>query len=299
MSQSDFFTPKHLARNVHEKFDEVCERIRMRDFSSQRRGDEPDRRYKAMFATLGGDQLSDKQVTALHSELDDISIRFLAIQITIDRRISVKKTHGALTALQSGLRRAISKIDDPDLQDAVLAIKGSVAAERKFRDCESIMAEPSLLEKIDATRSFLEELLGETAELKKFFDYKNGLAKAGQPSLYARVFAVHALANVFERNNPNEYKASVSQKIQEDDPTSGGTTHNLYRYTGPFLDFVRQFYMIYVPDEVIGRGNEGFADQIRRLAHRRSTDLSLVNLMMGSVTVENTLEFMKRADAVK
>lgn len=161
------------------------------------------------------------------------------------------------------------------------------------------MQEKSLLEKVGATQIYIEQLAEDLSQLTDFFDYKYGLAKAGQPSLYARIFAVHALADLFERKNGYGVKAVVGQTVQGEDASTETRSHNLYRYTGRFLGFVEQFYFIFVPDEVIGRINEGFSDQVRRLASRRKKDPALVKLMMGSVSVDDTLEFMKRADAVK
>lgn len=298
MDIDEKITLKHLARNVHEDFDGVCERIRRREFPRDDGTRTASRRYKNLLSILLGDEIPEECRISICAELDEISIRFLAIQMTIDQRVSVKNLFSELVKLETGLRRSVERLADTDLNKAIEKIKGGPSKAPRKQNAATIMNEPSLLEKVGATHVFLIDLLDELGPIIKFFDYKYGLAKAGQPSLYARVFAVHALADLFERENVHDLKAVVGQVAESEGVETSGK-HNALRYTGQFLEFVKQFYFVHLPDEVVGRGNEGFSDQVRRLASKRKKDLDLVQLMMGSVSVECTLEFMKRADAVK
>lgn len=299
MPQDDLFVTKHLARNVHEDFDGVCERIRLREFSHKNPQHRQGKRYKRMIDTLGGDSLPQAKADQISEELNEIAIRFLAIQITIDKRVSVRNTFDQLRRIENSLRRAANTLDDPDIASGAAEIRTDGTETPTYSDVASIMSETSLLEKVSATQLYIAGLAEDVGRLKDFFDYKYGLAKAGQPSLYARVFAVHALAELFERENSFGLKATVGQVFRGNDGAIGAKNYNSFNYTGRFLAFVEQFYFIFVPDEVVGRVNEGFADQVRRLATRRTKDPDAFQLMMGSVTVEGTLEFMKRADAVK
>jgi len=50
---------------------------------------------------------------------------------------------------------------------------------------------------------------------------------------------------------------------------------------------------------ILGRNLEGFQDTVRKLAQGRRKDPELFRLLHGATSVENVLEFMKRADAAK
>ena len=126
-----------------------------------------------------------------------------------------------------------------------------------------------------------------------------GLVTAGQPSVFATLYAVHALADIFERHNSRGLKASVGM-----DPTKGGG-YTPNEYTGEFLGFVMRFFFAVDYAEV--RRNEesnfsstGMHTLIRKHAKNWKKDPELYKLLHEENADHfSVLEFMKRAEAIK
>lgn len=76
-----------------------------------------------MLEALGIEALSDGEAAEICGELDEISVRFLAIQVTIDKRVSVKTTFKELSKIQNTLQRAARNLDDPDIKSGITAVR--------------------------------------------------------------------------------------------------------------------------------------------------------------------------------
>jgi hypothetical protein len=59
----------------------------------------------------------------------------------------------------------------------------------------------SLAERISVAQAMIIKFSEDIDDVAGFFDYKQGLATKGNPSRYATLYAVNALADLFERHN--------------------------------------------------------------------------------------------------
>ncbi|MEL6596026.1 MAG: hypothetical protein AAFQ47_08820 [Pseudomonadota bacterium] len=309
-AQDDFFESKHLARNIHENFSEVYQRVKAQELPKHRQQDRLSVHHRRMVQCFGDLQSFVGKEAKLAQEIDDILIRFIVIKKTVDHSVPVKPIFQELRKLQSSVERASSRLRDPHRAAIVRDLAEQEHDLPSPSTAAQVWREVSLIEKVEATYRFVEEVRSDLSSLVDFYDYKNGLATAGQPSQYARVFAVHALADLFERESTIGLKAAVhlssSSMSELDEPGKSRRNFNATKYSGPFLNLMKHFYWIAAPEEISHRHNpgaqrhdEGFEASVRRFAQKRKNDPSLVNLMMGEVTTAHTLEFMKRADAVK
>ncbi|WP_136440727.1 hypothetical protein [Pacificoceanicola onchidii] len=289
-------TPKHLARNLHEDFVGVCERIRLAYAPKRQPRNWPSPSLRRLLGHLGrGDDQPEEQ-TRIAEEISEVTVRFLAIKKTIDQTVPVQSTHDTLKSLLNALRKTSVSLEDADRDVIVTALRASQDQHSRAPTAAQIWKEESLIEKVDATAKYIQATMDDLSAIVDLFDYKNDIRGRGRPSLYAKVFAVHALAAIYEKENADGHKAQVNEVVNN----GRSDLFNERRYTGGFLRFVTEFYVSVVPEEVVGRHNDGFADHVRQLARNRDKDPNLISLMMGqTVTVEQTLEFMKRADAVK
>jgi len=131
-----------------------------------------------------------------------------------------------------------------------------------------------------------------------YFDYKNGLVTRGNISLFATKFAIHALADLFERANTMGLKANVSEAA-----AGGRRDHNSYvannrRYAGRFLSFATLFFQFVDPQQFQRDVDIGFQDRVRKITKLRKRDPELFRKLYGAVAVEDVLEFMRCAEQV-
>ena len=300
--ESPAITTKHLARNVPEDFGQCCERIRMMYFQSATQNQAPnyDRRYGFLFKTLSDEPLSQEETSRVGQELDEIQIRFLAIQKTLDKSVPAKPVYETLKSVQKSLVRALEKLEDPDRDRLVDDLSGGSDDKTIRRLGIKFDETQSLAEKVTITRRHLEEVADDLGPIVEFFDYKQGLVTKGNPSKYAMLYAVHALADLFSTMNTRGLRAAVNEFADDGRAGRRGRHHNARRYTGWFLDFVAQFFWQTVPEQLGPRTNLGFEDQVRKIAQRRNSDPDLYKLLhLEEVSVEHVLQFMKRADALK
>lgn len=139
---------------------------------------------------------------------------------------------------------------------------------------------------------FAEDITG----LEEFFDYKSNLTPRGNQARFAMVFAVNALADLFENENKLDRKASVNMGIRLNEEDDQG---DLLRYTGVFLRFMIEFFRLVDDAEMATLDANSFADRIRALTAQRRKDRDLFKLLHGDVQADTLLEFMKRAEETK
>ncbi|MEM5518949.1 hypothetical protein WNY37_18465 [Henriciella sp. AS95] len=296
------YEEKHLARNIPEQFSVVCDRIRLKEIEpnnrQRRRTDKPIKIYSDMLKQLSNEAIDRDDEIAIEEAIDEVLVRFLALQKTVDMTVPAKSVFSTISAVERSLNSAIRNLNDPD-RDAAVTETSTDQPEDHSPSAKDIWMSKSLAAKVTATRQYLIETHREILELKRFFNYKSGLVKAGRPSTYSMLFAVHALAEIFEARNTKGLDAQVSQVVDGGRQDQKGRNHNQYRYEGAFLSFVTSFYMKVVPEQ-INRGNEGFPDQVRKFARLRLEDPDAHKLLYAdNASHFQFLEFMKRADAMK
>lgn len=296
------FPKKHLARNIPEDFSACCTRIKDGKLNGFNRSKVSDFEslYWRMFAALSDEPLESVDQRRIGENLHDIQVRFLTIQKTVDRSVPASPVYNALRQLNRLLNKITLDLDDPDRDRVVDELSENdnwrviQKLEVKFEQTKN------LAEKVTTVHRHLKEISEDLKPIEDYFDYKSGLVTRGNPSKYAMLFAVHALAEIFEKENTHGHRASVNEFFDGGRHGTRGKNYNRRRYTGKFLDFVSAFYGLVVPEQASFRQFEGFADQVRKFAKRRSQDPGLHCLLMDDpVSIENILEFMTRADALK
>ena len=295
MAEDQIFIEKHLARNVPQDFDGCCERIRL---SLGKKGqpilERYRREYGGMLKALWNEDLGDEDATRIGKQIDVVRIRYLAVQKTIDVSVPAKPVHTNLKRINHWLSKALDELDDPDRDAAVEQLKdedqptSSLGLQQKFEHSQNIA------EKVKIIRDHLKDLSADLDPIVEFFEYKRGLCTKGQPSKYALAYAVNALAALFDAENTKELKASVNHSINENSRTG-----NALKYTGQFLDFVLTFLWLIVPEQLSRKHHEAICDQIQASTKKRKKDPTLYQLLNQPASVEDVLEFMKRADAIK
>lgn len=295
VAEDQMFIEKHLARNIPQDFDGCCERIRL---SLGKKGQPTLKRFRreygGMLSALWSEDLGDKQAIRIGQQIDEIRIRYLAVQKTLDISVPAKPVHTNLSRINKWLSKALEELEDPDRDAAVEQLRSenqpdpSVGLQQKFAHSQNIA------EKVTIIRNHLKDLSTDLDPIVDFFEYKRGLCTKGQPSKYALAYAVNALAALFEAENTRELKASVNHSANETTKTG-----NVLKYTGQFLDFVLTFLWLIVPEQLSRKHHEAICDQIQALTKKRKKDPTLYQLLDQPTSVEDVLKFMKRADAIK
>lgn len=316
----DDYTPyiqRHLARNIPLNFEECCSIVRS-EFESEkrmRRGKDGnyrcrnfDKIYNGMVSQLIGSDPIDELDLQVGSEIAEVQIRFEVIQRTIDYNIPAKPIYEIVGKVRESLRRNIGKLNaDPNKRvrssvkhrdENVHFFLGLSEYEEIPHTIEAFRSAKSIAERAAITNRLLLNIDKQLEEISGYFNYKMGFVTAGQPSVFATLYAVHALADIFERHNSRGYKASVGM-----DPMKGGDEPN--EYTGEFLSFAMNFFNAVDYAEV--RRNEesnfsltGMHTLIRKHAKNRKKDPDLYKLLHEENADHfSVLEFMKRADAIK
>ncbi len=293
---------KHLARNIPYDFNGCCDRIRMRYFAARMYDENSQygRVYRSLFPHLSDEELPYEDQVRIGVQIDEIQIRFLAIQKTIDRSVPAKPVHDTLERLQRSLAQALGALHDPDRDEIAdeLSVEPSIDGIRYLGD--KLEEAQNLAEKVTLINRHLQEVSADLAPVVDFFLYKRGLVGRGNPPRYAMIYAVHALADLFETENTTGKKATVNEFAAGGRNEQTPTRPNARRYTGTFLSFADQFFYDLVPEQARSHTPSGFPDQLRKMAKNRTKDAELYRLLhKETVEVEDTLEFMTRADRLK
>lgn len=302
--QDDLFIEKHLARNIPVNFMECCERIRMNLRSSKRfwRGlpqVDYHRVYPSMLNVLGYEDGDAEIEDEIGREITEIQVRYEAIQKTLDQSVPAKPVYQTLKSLKLSLARSINQLHDDDRDEIVRFLNGCPDCDEIPSDIDGFNGARSIAERAAISHNLITKFSKDIDELIKFFDYKSGMVTRGNPSKYATLYAVHALANLFEAKNLVGATALVGETVSTNKNAAVSRSFNHRRYTGPYLQFVLAFFHTVDPSELGRRNYEGFADYVRKLAAGRRRDPHLFKLLHGEASVHSILEFMKRADAIK
>lgn len=315
------FVKKHLARNVPKNFNECCDRIRREFFliedEARKRGrrlgrgrerisgsahDDPlsyDVIYGGMISMLFEGEIDPDKETEIGLEIFEVEVRFGAIQRTIDFSVPAKPIYDVISRLARTSVKVEKALKDEHRETNVRGLMELADDELMPNTIAEFEVANSLAERAVIAEKIVAKFSSDMEIIKEFFDYKNGMVTRGQPALYSTLYVVHALADIFERHDQQGRSANINETLTTSQKAEELDTLKSRRYTGPFLDFVTIFYQIVDFAEMQRRQKEGFQDAVRNFAKGRQKDRKLIELLHGTVTVENILEFMKRADDLK
>jgi hypothetical protein len=293
------FVPKHLARNVPIDFEAVCQRIRHREqifvLKKPRSGAVKYlEKYGELLAILQCVETAEPSPMDFYigQELDEVRVRFLAVMKTIDKTVPVKLVSAQLESVRKAVHKAVRNLEDPDRDAFVEYYSGN---QQEASLTSMFEGANSLAERVSYAHRYLSAVSKNIDDMAWFFNYKYNKTARGNPSKFALIYVVFALADLFEK-----YSDGLSATVNETVNDGGDGRPNSRRYTGEFLRFVLTFLTIYASQTTYANLSSGLEDQIRKLSKARHRDPDLYMLLHGEdTTPQHILAFMKRADAVK
>ncbi len=292
----DTFLKKHLARNVPIDFMGCLERERIAVSGDlNRRGRRSDQ-FNKMIAVLSEPPLDEADVDRLNDMIREVQLRYLVLAKTLDQTIPPTPIKHAIRSLSKRLGVAVEALADPDRDMIVRQMTGLLddasmpSTRAAFDDAQSIAERAAIAHEMVA--KFAKDIAG----LEEFFDYKSNLTPRGNQAKFAMIYAVGALADLFENENKFDRKASVNIGIRLNEDADQG---DWARYTGLFLRFMIEFFRQVDESEMATLDTNSFADRLRTLTAQRRKDRELFKLLHGDVQTDTLLEFMKRAEETK
>lgn len=287
------FEERHLARNVPRDFNAILERQRLALCGDGSRPERPDRRLEAILGVLSDEPLSGPDQARLAESLMEIRLRYLVLSKTLDQSVPPTPIMHELLSLRNRAKTAARTTADEDRDQIV---RDLMQESEIPGDLDAFKAANTLAERAAIAHAAIEKFRVAVEEMSKFFDYKAGMMPKGNQTKFGLIYAINALAGLFEAENQVGRRATINRYINHgslDDWANGMT------YTGPFIDFVEQFF-IWTDSSLFDwtTGNR-LKDRIRTLAIKRAADPHLHRLLDGRVDVETMLTFMKRAEALR
>lgn len=297
LAEMSEYDKRYFARNVPMNFIACCENIRAELRPRKNKPLAPyefNRIYNGMLNILMNDFRTPELDGIIGEEIFEVQIRFYAIQNTMDYNVPTAIIKKRLSMLHRPIHNALKLIKNEDRDRHVRAYT-ELRPESSFPNTMAAFDQAeSIAEKATIAGEIVEKFSDDLEKLTKFFDYKHGLASKGQPSKYALLYAVLALADIFETHNVKRLKANVQQTVN-----TNADVPNAYLYSGDFLGFVESFLFSTDMSEM-QRFSSGLQDTIRKHSKRRKNDPIFYKLIhKKTVTPMDLLDFMKRADAIK
>ena len=256
------YLEKHLARNVPIDFMGCLERERIAVSGDLNRRGRRSGQFNKMIAVLSEQPLDDADVDRLNDMFTEVQLRYLVLAKTLDQTIPPTPIKHAIRSLSKRLCVAVEALADPDRDMIVRQMTGlpddaSIPSTRAaFDGAQSIAERAAIAHEMVAT--FADDI----ARLEEFFDYKSNLTPRGNQAKFAMIYAVGALADLFENENKFDRKASVNIGIRlNEDADQGDWT----RYTGLFLRFMIEFFRQVDDSEMATLDTNSFADRLRTL----------------------------------
>ncbi|WP_281857092.1 hypothetical protein [Litoreibacter halocynthiae] len=290
------YLEKHLARNVPIDFMGCLERERIAVSGDLNRRGRRSGTFNNMIAVLSEQPLDDADVDRLNDMITEVQLRYLVLAKTLDQTIPPTPIKHAIRSLSRRLGVAVEALADSDRDMIVRQLTGlpdgapMPSTRAAFDDAQSIAERAAIAHEMVA--KFAEDIAG----LEEFFDYKSNLTPRGNQAKFAMIYAVGALADLFENENTLDRKASVNIGIRLNENADQG---DWTRYTGLFLRFMIEFFRQVDDSEMATLDTNSFADRVRTLTAQRRKDRELFKLLHGEVQTDTLLEFMKRAEETK
>lgn len=283
---------KHLARNVPRHFNYCVERERVLIAEIGNRS--PRRVYfKRMLSNLSDEPLDEETLLRLDQELAEIELRFLVLTKTIDQSVPPTPIKKALASLANRVEATERMLRDDDRDALVRSELGLEEAAILPATRDAFDNANTLAERAAIARQMLLTFAEDLEEISTFFDYKANLSVKGASTRFSIIYGVNALADMFERENKLGRVAAINMSF------NSGDEAEYLRYTGAFRWFMTEFLRKVDDSLVFAESDNAFADRLRKLSRNRKKDPKLFKLLHGRVTVEDTLEFMRRAEAIK
>lgn len=290
------FQERHLSRNVPKDFNACLERERLVVCGP---GNRPGRRtpqIMRMLQLLSDDPLSEEDHSRIANDLIEVWLRYLVLTKTLDQSIPPTPIMKALKSLQNRAMSTERVLSDEDRDAFVRDTMGlepdaPIPGTRSAFDQANTIAERAAIAHVMAA-----ELADSLGEMAGFFDYKAGLTPRGNQTQFGIIYAIVALAAIFEAENKLDRKVTVSRNIPLKDDKNDYARD---RYTGPFLRFATEFFHL-VDDSLFSRLEPtSFYERVRKLTISRRSDPDLHKLLDGAVSTPELLEFMDRAEVIR
>jgi hypothetical protein len=281
------FEERHLARNVPRDFNVILERQRLALCGDGSRPERPDRRLEAILGVLSDEPLSGEDQARLAASLMEIRLRYLVLNKTLDQSVPPTPVMQELHSLRNRARTAVQSTADEDRDQIVRYL---LQVTEIPGDLDAFRSANTLAERAAIAHAAIKQFRAEVEEMSKFFDYKAGMMPKGNQTKFGLIYAINALAGLFEAENTEGRRATINRFISKGDPDD---------YTGPFIRFVEAFFH-WADDSLFDwtSGNR-LKDRIRTLTIKRTSDPDLHRTLDGLVDVETMLAFMKRAEALR
>lgn len=292
----DTFLKKHLARNVPIDFMGCLERERIAVSGDLNRRVRRSGRFHKMIAVLSEQPLEDADLDRLNDLITEVQLRYLVLAKTLDQTIPPTPIKHAIRSLSKRLGVAVEALADPDRDMIVRQMTGLPDKAPMPSTRAAFDGAQSFAERAAIAHEMVAKFTDDIAGLEEFFDYKSNLTPRGNQAKFAMIYAVGALADLFETENTFDRKASVNVGIRLNEEDDQG---DFLRYTGLFLRFVIEFFRQVDNSEMATLDTNSFADRVRTLTAQRRKDRDLFKLLHGDVQTDTLLEFMKRAEETK
>jgi len=280
-------TEKHLALNVPSDFLAHVDFAKQgvtsnRSFRGYARN--PDewviKRYDRCLKMIG-----DDPSVPIGARLLEIECRFIALLKTVDHSVPVAPLWRKYSSLQRTTER---RTPDQGERNYVVRSLGFEEADQVPHSIDDFKKATTLAEKAMIADLITEDFSQAMREIARHFDYKRQRFGRGAGRTYSLIFAVLALAPVFEKNNAFGKSAGVTLAVN-------GSGHE-----GLFLEFVQEFVRVVDAGTIGLRPTDGFNERVRKIAQKRAVDTDLISLLdQPTVDAEVMLNFMARADALK
>jgi hypothetical protein len=292
----DTFLEKHLARNVPIDFMGCLERERIAVSGDLNRRSKRSGQFDKMIAVLSEPPFKQAELDRLNDIITEVQLRYLVLAKTLDQTIPPTPIKYAIRSLSKRIGVAVESLADPNRDMIVRQMTGLPDGAPMPSTRAEFDRAQSIAERAAIAHEMVAKFAAEIAGLEEFFDYKSSLTPRGNQTKFAMIYAVSALADLFEDENTLDRKASVNIgiRLNEDDDQADWA-----RYTGLFLRFMIEFVRQVDDSEMATLDSNSFADRLRTLATQRRKDRELFKLLHGDVQTDTLLEFMKRAEETK
>lgn len=292
MGEDQPYEERHLSRNVPRDFNACLERERVATLGDKRKLRKPEAQFVRILRIIRPDEITEGEKQRLYELLSEIRLRYLVLSKTLDQSIPPTPIMRSLKSLRARVKSTAITLTDVDRDTVVRETMGLQANQPFPNGIEAFQSANTIAERASIARQVVQRISDEIGQMAEFFDYKAQRTPRGNQTQFGLIYAINALAAFFDAENDLDRTASINRNVPrqgEDDP----------RFTGPFLAFVTEFFHL-VDDSLFSRfENTSFRDRVRRLTIRRKGDPDLHELLASTVSVEQILEFMKRAENIR
>lgn len=296
VNTDEAYLEKHLARNVPIDFMGCLQRERIAVFGDLNRRGKRLGQFHKMVAVLSEQPIDQADLDRLNGIITEVQLRYLVLAKTLDQTIPPTPIKHAVRSLNRRVLVAVDALADAD-RDVIVRQMTGLSDDAPIPYTRAAFdAAQSIAERAAIAHGMVAKFAEDIAGLEEFFDYKSNLTPRGNQTKFAMIYAVSALADLFESENKLDRKASVNMGIRLNEENDQG---DLFRYTGVFLRFMIEFFRQVDDAEMATLDTNSFADRIRTLTTQRRKDRDLFKLLHGEVQTDALLEFMKRAEGTK